>query len=276
VFNEGSIIENNLEKIRKSLDQLGTRYEILLCDDHSDDGIESHEKRVSSNSVSYFRFSERIGKGGTIKNVIEQCQGNVIVLLDADAPISSNELSEGISLLSSGCKLVVGARRSRPHTPTNRRVLSIGFNMLMNILFRTGIKDHQCGFKIIEGAAARTLAPMIRSDHFMFDAELIVNAKSQGIAVGVVPVDWLENRADGESGISAPRTMLTMLVDLALLRLRVLGSSRLIRLKKMDAGHFTNLTTGKCLPAHITVIDTNHSRTLGLLRKLYLTVAYSP
>jgi hypothetical protein len=146
----------------------------------------------------------------------------------------------------------------------------------MNVLFRTGIKDHQCGFKIIDRDVARTLAPMIRSDHFMFDAELIVNAKCQGISVGIVLVDWLEKRARGKSRISAPRAMLTMVVDLALLRLGVMGSNRLIHLKAMDAGFFTDLTTGKRLPAHITVVDTNHSRAFALLRKLYLTVAFRP
>lgn len=275
VYNESSIIRDNIKRIKTDLDKLGLPYEILICDDHSNDGMESHGESLSSESVSYLRFSKRIGKGGTIKNVIRYCNGNAIVLLDADVPISYNELLAGISLLNSGRKLVVGARRSRPRTATSRRALSIGFNTLMNILFKTGIKDHQCGFKIIDGTVARILSSTIRSDHFMFDAELIVNAKYHGIPVGVVEVDWLEHRSDGNSKVSSPRVILTMLADLALLRLRFLGPKSLLRLREMDAGSFTNVETRKCFPAQITVIDTNHSRVMEKLRKLYLTVAFS-
>ncbi len=274
IYNEGSIIEDNVTRMRHSLDKLELDYEVVLCDDHSSDGTEKQASKVSCDTVSYLRFSERLGKGGTFKNAMKVCRGNAVILLDADAPVSHHEFARAVTLFESGYKLIVGVRRSRPFLPVRRRILSLGFNKTINLLFKTGIMDHQCGFKIVEKSAAKTLFSAIRSDHFLFDSELIVNARILKLPIGFLELDWLENRENGDSKISSPRTVLTMLIELLLLRLSLFGNKRLLRLAQTDAGSFQVSRTGSILPAETTTTLTNHPRLLGMLRRLYLCVAF--
>jgi glycosyltransferase AglD len=274
MYNEKTIIQDSVELIRTSFDTLGYSYELLLCDDHSIDGTLGEAGSVSSKTVSYLRFSKRLGKGATIKNASRVCSGDAVIMIDADAPITLREFAKGIALLDSGYKFIVGVRRSRPNLRVNRRILSLGFNKLVNLLFKTRIMDHQCGFKIVDRSVAKKLFSLVRSDNFLFDAELIVNARLLKLPVGVLELDWPESRENGDSRISSPRTILTMLMELLLLRLSLFRSNRLIQLKQSYLGYFKIFQTGTIVPAEVTRIVTDHTIIQKILRRLYLCVAF--
>jgi glycosyltransferase involved in cell wall biosynthesis len=178
-YNEGQGLADSVKRIESILKGLQVDYEILICDDDSNDGISEWAKDLFSDSVGYLRFSKRIGKGGTLKNAARVCNGEAIAFIDADIPVSSIEVKNAMGLLDSGNGLVLGIRRTRSGTPILRRVLSLGFNGLVVLFFRTGVRDHQCGFKIIDQSTAKALLPLVRADHFAFDTELIVSAKSR-------------------------------------------------------------------------------------------------
>src|SRR5437667_12438129 len=240
IYNEGMILLDNVRNLTKTLNRLGLVSEILLCDDNSNDGTRDAAERASSDRVFHLRFSERIGKGATIKNALNAARGEIIVILDADIPVSLEELSAAISLMEEGHQFVIGLRRARPYTRTRRKILSIGFNTLTNILFRTRVHDHQCGFKLIQRSAADKLFPLVGSDHFTFDAELIVKARSQGIPITQLKIDWLEKRNGLDSNLPVLRTNLAMLIDLLVLRTISVDSRNLVEVRKTSSGCCTN------------------------------------
>ncbi len=268
IYNEGPILAENVHSIMKTLNRLGLASEILLCDDNSNDGTRDAAERATSDRVFHLRFSERIGKGATIRNALSAARGEIIVILDADIPVSPQELSAAIALMEDGHQFVIGVRKSRPYTRTRRKILSIGFNMLTNILFRTGIPDHQCGFKLIQRSAADKLFPLIGSDHFTFDAELIVKARSQGIPVTQFKINWLEKRNGLDSGLPVFRTTLAMLVDLFVLRTVSVGSRNLLGVRRQSNGFFKDPVTGKTLASEITLIGSENSSLLKIIRRL--------
>jgi len=273
IYNEGPILFDNVRNIMITLNQLGLASEILLCDDNSNDGTRDAAERASSDSVFHLRFSERIGKGATIKNALNAARGEIIVILDADIPVSLEELSAAISLMEEGHQFVIGLRRARPYTRTRRKVLSIGFNTLTNILFRTKVSDHQCGFKLIQRSAADKLFPTVGSDHFTFDAELIVKARSQGIPITQLKIDWLEKRNGLDSNLPVLRTTLAMLIDLLVLRTISVGSRNLVGVRKTSKGYFMNPITGKTLASEMTLIGSENSRLLKILRRLKFQIS---
>ncbi|TMI06404.1 glycosyltransferase family 2 protein [Candidatus Bathyarchaeota archaeon] len=268
IYNEGMILLDNVRNLTKTLNRLGLVSEILLCDDNSNDGTWDAAELASSDRVFHLRFSERIGKGATIKNALNAARGEMVVILDADIPVSLPELSGAISLMEEGHQFVIGVRRARPFTRTRRKFLSIGFNTLMNILFRTRVRDHQCGFKLIQRGAADRLFPLIGTDSFAFDAELIVKARSQGIPITQYEIDWLEKRNGLDSSLPAFRTTLAMLIDLIVLRTVSIRSRNLLGVHRVTNGFFKNPITGKTLPSEITMIGSENSNLLNILRKL--------
>jgi len=267
IYNEGMILLDNVRNLTKTLNRLGLVSEILLCDDNSNDGTRDAAELASSDRVFHLRFSERIGKGATIKNALNASRGEIIVILDADIPVSPQELSGAISLMEEGHQFVIGVRRVRPFTRTRRKILSIGFNTLTNILFRTRVPDHQCGFKLIRRGAADRLFPSIGSNHFTFDAELIVKARSQGIPVTQYEIDWLEKRNGLDSGLPVLKTTLAMLMDLLALRTVSVGPKTLLEVRRISNGFFKNPITGKTVASEITLIGSENSALLKILRR---------
>jgi glycosyltransferase involved in cell wall biosynthesis len=267
IYNEGPILAENVRSIMKTLNRLGLASEILLCDDNSNDGTRDAAERASSDRVFHIRFSERIGKGATIRNALSAARGEIIVILDADIPVSPQELSTAIALMEDGHEFVIGVRRSRPYTRTRRKILSIGFNTLTNILFRTGVPDHQCGFKLIRRSAAERLFPLIGSDHFTFDAELIVKAKLEGIPVTQFKIDWLEKRNGLDSGLPVFRTTLAMLIDLLVIRTVSFGSRNLLGVRRRGNGFFKDPITGEMRDSEVTLIGSESSMVLKIIRR---------
>ena len=65
--------------------------------------------------------------------------------------------------------------------------------MLVKVALATHFSDAQCGFKAVRHAAARQLVPLVQSDGWFFDTELLVVAEQSGYRIGQIPVVWSED-----------------------------------------------------------------------------------
>jgi len=117
------------------------------------------------------------------------------------------------------------------------------------------------------------LFPTVGSDHFTFDAELIVKARSQGIPITQLKIDWLEKRNGLDSNLPVLRTTLAMLIDLLVLRTISVGSRNLVGVRKTSKGYFMNPITGKTLASEMTLIGSENSRLLKILRRLKFQIS---
>jgi hypothetical protein len=98
-----------------------------------------------------------------------------------------------------------------------RLALSIGYNLIVRLIFRTGIADHQCGFKAMNKKTASQLMTQTSNDRFVFDTELIVRAKKMRIPVEEIQIDWIERRRKKANGRWI-RTTIEMMHDLIVFR----------------------------------------------------------
>lgn len=219
VYNEASIISQNLRYLAT---YLGSPYEVIVCDDHSDDGTLSATLDVARQqpNIRLLRFNKRIGKGGTIKKAVELARGEVVVFMDADL---STDLKHFPTLLSRAFRedaLVVSRRNTRDRLTQGafRLVLSLGYNTIVRMFFRTGIKDHQCGFKAMKKEVAVKLMAQTLNNRFVFDTELIVLARRLGIPIKEVQVDWIDRRPR-TANIKWMKAVAGMIKDVMILKL---------------------------------------------------------
>lgn len=275
VYNEDRILRSNVHRLKAFLEKMGLGYEILICDDHSND--ETQQEALSlckeDSRIVYLRFNKRIGKGETIKNAVKVASGDLLMLMDADVPVSYQDLRKILGQVEED-GLVIAVRRSRPNTSAVRKVLSIGYNALVRLLFRTGITDHQCGLKVLTMDFARKAFPEIRSGGFLFDTELIVYAKRLKVQMKNVWVDWVENRPCGQSKIIPFRAMLTLVSDLAILRISQIMGKKLLAYKEVIMGEFMNYRLNKIHEAMGLMINVKSQSLLEAIGKIYLTVAF--
>ena len=83
-----------------------------------------------------------------------------------------------------------------------------------------GIRDTQCGFKLLRGDLARGLFADLRIDRFAYDVELVWLARRRGAVVREVGVVWHDSPA---SSVHALRDSARMLLDVLKIRWRHRG-----------------------------------------------------
>jgi len=279
-YNESKIIGRSLDKLCSFFDGSSLEYEIVVCDDCSKDGTPDVAKAVGSSTgkVNVLRFTRRIGKGGTIRNAVQVARGEVLLILDADLPVSLGEnVLHAVASAKDKGGLVVGVRRmlTGGSYGAARRLLSVGYNTLVKLLFRTGVRDHQTGLKAMRVEVARRVVEEVRSDGFLFDTSLIVNARRLGVPVEAVNVEWQDQRSKGESKIVPARTVLTMFMDLLALRLSLAFGKRLLRLKTVkNGGVFVDGNSGRSYPIVQRRFNVKRERVMNFLRKVYFMAAF--
>jgi hypothetical protein len=202
VYNEVNIVSKNLDVLDRFLER--KRCELIVCDDGSKDGTYDHletfaklaRTRSSNLNVLLMRSDARIGKGGTIKRAVKEARGDVLVFMDVDLSVDLRCIPKMVKQAHDSGGIVIGQRSTSDRCTQGplRITLSLLYNSLARLLFHTGVKDHQCGFKAMKADVARKLVGRIKNDGYVFDTELIALARKWNITVQQIRARWADGR----------------------------------------------------------------------------------
>ena len=276
VAREGLSLVDRISDFKRELEEYGhfTSMELIMATDVNDpETLYAIRKITRNNHAKGYQLTTRIGKGGTIKNVAHLCSGKAIVLLDADIPVCAKEIHNAIgSILNGKSDMVIAQRLERNHS-LSRRILSIAYNCLVRLFFRTKIRDHQAGFKVIDKNVFMNIVQNIRNDRLGFDTEMVVWAKKQEKCINVMPVKWRERRKKTNSNIVTMGALITMLLDLLILRLVTVGERRNV-LTKLTVGKVINMQGEIVGDEYEATIESHNSPVINILRKIYFYLAF--
>lgn len=228
VFNEEAALRRSVELLHAYLESSAAfRWRIVVIDNGSEDGTAELATQLGRElpDVHLVRLTSR-GKGLALRSLLERSEADIVSYMDID--LSTNLeyhglLIEGIRCgydVCVGTRLMQGSLTSRS---LRREVVSRAFNLLVRVAFRAGFSDASCGFKAFRAAAVRPLLPLIGSDSWCFDVELLLVAERNGLRLFEIPVEWIEG---GQSKVDLPTVTAEYLREL--LRIRAtLGSKRL-------------------------------------------------
>jgi hypothetical protein len=146
----------------------------------------------------------KLGRGRAVKEAWGNIDADIYAYLDADlaTPLSyldilldkCNNNDDG----NNGFDVVTGSRyieHSEVKRPFLRNIVSKSYNYLINLLFGTSVKDHQCGFKAVTKNACIIICQKSRFDDWFWDTEIFVIARRNGLSVCEFPIKWQEKRA---------------------------------------------------------------------------------
>jgi glycosyltransferase involved in cell wall biosynthesis len=197
VYNERENLSKNIEKIIDGLSGIKERYEIIIAEDGSTDGTCPIAKSLSRryDNVKISHSDSRLGKGQAIKRALSLARGDKIAYMDIDLSPDIACLEDIIRYLDR-YEIVIGSRLIKRNMARRSRIrypLSISYNLIIRILFRSAVRDHQCGFKAFRREVILGLAGQTRNNRWFFDTEILIKAQDQGYRIKEFPINWSES-----------------------------------------------------------------------------------
>lgn len=194
-YNEGKRIEAALTRLIDFALQY-SNYEIVVEEDGSCDStpqiIDSFAKRYPF--IKAVHSKARLRKGGGLNLAALHSTGDIIITTDADLAVPLEEFPKLVREIENGCDVVIASRRHRDSliikpAPFIRRLASLYFNLLVNLLFGFRIKDTQSGIKAFKREVFFEIQPRISLDYAM-DVEILARAKKRNLKVKEVGVHY--------------------------------------------------------------------------------------
>jgi len=203
-YNEEKRIGNTLLAIDKYLSPRQFPYEIVVIIDGAKDNtfavVEKYKKIVKNLRV--INNPENHGKGYVVRQALLAAKGEYRLFMDADNSTSVDQIEKFSPLFEDKeVDLVIGSRdlaesNIKKHQPKWKEVAgNMGNIMIQFVGGLWGIKDTQCGFKMLTAKTAEVICPLMKIDRWGFDIEMLALSKKLGIGIKQVPVIWINDEA---------------------------------------------------------------------------------
>ncbi len=218
-FNEAARLGPTLARIGEFARAVDGGAEVIVVDDGSTDGTSDLGLRPEYRDFRWLRLAKNQGKGAALRAGVLASLGAEVLLCDADLSTPIEEYARLRAQLD-GAGVVLGSRgladsQITRRQPRYRELMGRMFNLLVRILVVDGIRDTQCGFKLLRGKLARALFADLRVDRFAYDVEMVWLARRRGESVAEVGVAWHDSPA---SSVHALRDSAKMLADIVRIR----------------------------------------------------------
>ncbi|MBN2119526.1 MAG: glycosyltransferase [Candidatus Omnitrophica bacterium] len=206
VYNPSGSIEEDIDRCYDTLLRLNGEFEIIIVDDNSNVKSPALEKAVS-------RINKRAGKqilrcifyniGPSRRENLAQsfssAKFKTVGFIDSDFSCDISFVLKAINVLrEESADIVIGSRYikgSKVKSRIARRVLSFFYNSALRIIFKSKIKDHQCGLKVFRLDAVMPIIGQMGYDKefirgWFWDAELLIRVQRAGLRIIEMPVEW--------------------------------------------------------------------------------------
>ncbi len=181
-FKQAITIRRDLRQLTSVFDTLHIDYEIILVVDGDVDGTtQLVEQAKDLQHIRIETLPDNRGKGFALRHGLSKASGTIVGFMDAGGEIDCTCLPLMIDLMSfSNADIVIGSKRhplSVVQYPVVRRIYSLVYQAINQMLFRLHIRDTQVGVKLFRKEVIEAILPHIRINRFAFDLEVLVLAR---------------------------------------------------------------------------------------------------
>jgi glycosyltransferase involved in cell wall biosynthesis len=260
-YRAASFIEMNVRKVTDALESLETPFEVIVVVDGAVDDTAERVRGLGDPRVSAIAYAENQGKGFALCVGLAHARGRLVGWLDADLDVDPNVIVAAARVLGEhDLDAVVGSKRhpaSEVDYPAVRRILSLGFQLLVRMALRVGVRDTQTGAKLFRREVLDTVVPLLLIKRYAFDLEVLAVAALFGFdRVREVPIR-LDYRFTG-TGINS-EAVRRMFVDTLAIAYRVRFRHWYVR--QYAALQRTRLDRGEGPVAHLPTVPASNLAT---------------
>ncbi len=195
-YNEAKRLPLTLMDMRKHFEQVDFPYEVIVVDNNSKDHTVELVERFSHMWPELRLIEQRIkGKGAAVRKGMVEAKGELRAFMDADNSVSVDQIIHAIHYMEAydvviGSRDIEGAHRDQPWF---RKLPGRMGNLFIQALVLPGLKDTQCPFKLFTEKAAMDVFPLMKTNHFGFDVEVLALAKELGYRIKEVPANFIND-----------------------------------------------------------------------------------
>lgn len=200
-LNEQGNIRQCVAAARGALEHSGLPGEVIVVDNDSDD----LSAKLAAEAGATVIHEPRRGYGSAYLAGLSQARGKFVVMADADLTYDFNDIPRFVERLRAGAELVMGNRMGNIEPGAmpwlHRYVGNPLLTGLLNVFFRTGVRDAHCGMRALRRDALPRLE--LRTPGMEFASEMVVRAAKVGLVIDELPIRYAPR--GGESKLSSFR-----------------------------------------------------------------------
>jgi glycosyltransferase involved in cell wall biosynthesis len=200
-LNEAENIELCVRTALEVLERTNIDGEVLVVDNASEDDSAALAAAAGARVVS----EQRRGYGSAYLAGFAAARGKYIVMADADLTYDFNEIPRFVAELEGGAELVMGDRMDNIQPGAmpwlHRYIGNPILTGLLNLLFRTGVKDAHCGMRALRSDVLERLD--LRTTGMEFASEMVIRASKEKLRIAEFPIEY--HPRGGESKLSSFR-----------------------------------------------------------------------
>jgi len=200
-LNEAASIERCVERARQALADTGRPGEVIVADNGSEDGSPELAQAAGATVV----LESRRGYGSAYMAGFAAAKGDYIVMADADLTYDFGDIPRFVEELDNGADLVMGNRMGgiQPGAMPwlHRYVGNPVLTGILNLFFRTGVRDAHCGMRAVRRKALPALD--LRTTGMEFASEMVIRAGKERLAIEEIPIHY--HPREGDSKLSSFR-----------------------------------------------------------------------
>src|SRR3954468_223272 len=200
-LNEAENIVECVTRAKNVMAEHGLSGEVIVADNASDDGSPELAKKAGALVV----HEPRRGYGSAYLAGFAAARGEYVVMADADLTYDWNEIPHFVERLDEGADLVMGDRMDNIHPGAmpwlHRYVGNPILSGILNLFFRTGVRDAHCGMRGFRRSVLPTLD--LRTTGMEFASEMVIRASKEKLAISQIPIEY--HPRGGQSKLSSFR-----------------------------------------------------------------------
>ena len=196
-YNEEERIVPTIGAIASYVSDLGFPWELIIADDGSKDNTVKIVQELGLANVRVLVAEKNGGKGSAVRRGMLAARGQYVLFDDADNSTPIEELKKVLAKLETenydvavGSRAVAGSEEAK-RSPL-RRLMSSTLRWIVQNIFKIGVNDTQCGFKLFTREAAQKLYQSQTIAGFSFDLEILYLAHKYNFRIAEVPVAWVD------------------------------------------------------------------------------------
>lgn len=207
VYNEQDRIEKTFQALNNLKLPYGLKLEkVIFVDDGSKDNSKfriqnskSKLEKLLKAKITLISYPKNKGKGYAIARGMEISNSDYTLFCDSDMSTDFSEVKKFMPAIKRNVPIIIGTRKNGKstvvrHQPFIRESMGRVFTFISNVILNTWVTDFTCGFKAYSREAKNALFPLLKTDRWGFDAEVIFLGRLSGFEFVEVPVIWSDDR----------------------------------------------------------------------------------